>query len=59
MTIDVDLGCKATKQTSKTLRLGVYICSIGDVGPTKFARMMIRVDHDLLYGKVKFDSLCI
>ena len=27
------------------------VCSIGDVGPTRFAQMI-----NLLYGKVKFDS---
>ena len=32
------------------------VCSIGDVGPSRFAQTMNQVDLDLLYGKVKFDS---
>ena len=32
------------------------ICSIRDVGPTRFAQMINLGKLDLLYGKVKFDS---
>ena len=29
------------------------VCSIGDVVCTRFAQMMIKLDLDLVYGKVK------
>ena len=32
------------------------VCSIGDVGPTKFVQMMILTWPDLLNVKVKFSS---
>ena len=32
------------------------VCSMGDVGPTRFAQMNLLYDKGQIYDKVKFDS---